>query len=412
MKSGSIVTVLDIGSTKVCCCIASVSGDGYFSILGAGYCVCVGVKAGVIIDMQSVEMSVAKAVEEAEKLANFRVESVYVSISGSKVKSKIVSASSNIGGKIVTVDDVMRLISFCEHKNEECEIIHAIPITFCVDSLTDIKDPVGMMAHQLKIDINIVTAPEEQLNNLLVCLTKCHLKPVGVVVASYASGLCVYDERDISPLQIIVDFGAGTTCIAFFYNHIFCGCEMIPIGGKHITNDIAYGLGISFANAERIKTLHGAAFVSMDDERNTILVPVLEDNNVIDSQQVSRGVLNNIIQSRVEEIFAEVKQKIEKSVFGKYIKQSTIIFTGGGSQLTGIRDFAMIYFGRKIKSKKTGGFDINASIHIENDFATAFGMIKFAQISDVNLITGKPLRKRSKKVGFLKKAFQWIENNL
>ncbi|MDR0678511.1 MAG: hypothetical protein LBF44_03175, partial [Holosporaceae bacterium] len=113
MRVGSIITVLDIGSTKVCCCIANVSDNEQFEIIGIGYCVCSGVKSGVIIDAKSVEKSIAKAVENAEKMANFRIKSVYVSISGKNIESKIVNMSLKVGGHIVKNEDILNLFDCC-----------------------------------------------------------------------------------------------------------------------------------------------------------------------------------------------------------------------------------------------------------------------------------------------------------
>jgi cell division protein FtsA len=323
-----------------------------------------------------------------------------------------VNVSANINGRIVKNDDVMRLLSLSDNENNVSEIIHAIPIMFNIDSLGVVKDPVGMVANQLSMSINIVSVPKSQLNNVMLCLSRCHLEVTGIVAASYASGLCVQNEHDISISQIVVDFGAGTTSIAFFYNGIFCGSKTIPLGGQNITKDIAYGLNISMASAERIKTLHGAAFVSIDDEREMVLVPVMEDDNVIDLQQIFKSMLNQIIQSRVEEILNAVKKEIEGSIFKNDFSKSPIIITGGGSQLTGIRDFATGVLNRKIILKKTNNFHTDASVQIENDFAVAIGMIKFAQITNTSAIKQRKSNYQNEKIGFLKKTLFWIENNL
>ena len=412
MKSSNIVTVLDIGSSKVCCCIANISGSGKFSILGVGYCMCVGVKHGVIVDIETVKISIAKAVEAAEKAANFRVKSVYVNISGKNVKSRIVSASVNIGGKIIKNEDVSNLLSICNDEADLSDVIHAIPIIYNIDSLTGIKDPVGMIANNLGVSVNLVTAPQEQLNNILVCLAKCHLEPEGIVETSYASGLCVCSENDAQIPNIVIDLGANTTSVAFFYNGVFCGSKTIPIGGKHITKDIAYGLNISYASAERLKTLHGAAFVSIEDDRDAILIPVMEDDNVIDLQQISKSTLNQIIQSRIEEIFNITRKKIEESIFKDDFHNCIVILTGGCSQLTGIKDFASEILNRKVKLKKINNLYTDSAIQIENDFSVALGILKFVQLSKSKLLNEGTLNNSYKKINFFKKALLWIENNI
>lgn len=402
MKNSSIVAVLDIGSSKVSCCIADINKN--INIISVGYCICTGVKSGIIIDMESVEKSIVRAVEMAEKSANLRVKSVYVNISGKNIKSRIVRASMDIGEKLVTQEDIERLLSSFEMEASEDEIIHVIPMSFNIDSMQGIKDPIGMLATKIEAVINVVTAPKIQLNNLILCVAKYHLEPIGVVASSYASGLCMYDENN-SHLQIIIDFGAETTSISFFYDGMFCGCETINIGGKHITNDIAYGVNVSFTIAERIKNLHGAAFVSIDDMRDTIFIPEMEDDTVIELQQLPKSTLNNIIKARAEEIIKAVKKKIDTSNFRKDFKSSSIIITGGGSQLTGMRELASIILGKKVKIKKLASVT-EKDLPIGADFATTFGMIRFAQKDSMKISSNES------KNSMFKKILNWIENNL
>jgi cell division protein FtsA len=411
MKVGSIVTVLDIGSTKVCCCIANCLDDKRFEIIGVGYCACNGVKSGVIVDMRAVERSISKAVEHAEKMVNFRVKSVYVNISGKNVESKIVKMSINIGGRIITNDDLLNLLDNSNQEDDERAVIHSIPILYEVDSLCGIRNPLGMVADTLNVSVNLVTAPKAQLNNLLMCLTRCHLDAIGIVSSIYASGLCVADEDDASGNKIVIDFGGGTTSIGFFYHGIFSGMRVIPAGSRNITDDVAYGLNISPANAERLKTLHGAAFVSIRDESDTIFVPVIEDDDVINLQRIPKSSLNQIIQPRVEEILLMIKEKIVKSDFTDSFSRNVII-TGGGSLLTGMRDFSGGILNKKIKIKKMGNFIDVQDIEISNNFSVAVGMVKFAQISEDYLMHNKKLSKKNKNDGLIKKTLAWIENNL
>jgi cell division protein FtsA len=412
MKKNSVITVIDIGSTKVCCFIAHIGDRNNFRILGIGYCLCLGVKSGIIVDMESVERSVAQAVESAEKMANFRSLSAYVSISGKNVEYKIVSMTLNLEGKIITEDDLLYLFSHCDRDvDSDREVIHSIPMLYGVDSLNGIKDPLGMFANQLTAKINLVTITKPQLHNVLVCLERCHLDVVGIVAAGYAAGLCVIDETEISENQIVIDFGGENTSIAFFYNGVFCGYEVVSLGGKNITNDIAYGLNVSVANAERLKTLHGAAFTSMTDNRDMIFAPVIEDNDVINLQQIPKSALNHIIQQRVEEILVAIRNKINDSVFGFDFSRSVTI-TGGSSLITGLRDFASGILNKKVKFKKMEDFLDGSDVQIGNNFSVAFGIIKFAQLNDYNFAKTKSLARNGEKIGFWKKMLNWIENNL
>lgn len=409
MKSGTIITVLDIGSTKVCCCITSVAADGRFTILGTGYCACFGVKTGVINDMRSVERSISKALEIAETAADFRVKSVYVSISGRNIRSRIVSSTlQKKEKKAISNEDILQLMPFNESNDEDYDIIHAIPIMFTVDDQIGVKNPIGMVASKLQMSSNVVSASKNQIGNILECLDRCHLELSGFVLSCYASGLCVCDEEH--PNSIVVDFGAGTTSVAFFYDGIFCGAEIIPIGGNNITNDIAFCLNISKASAERIKTLHGAAFVSIDDAKDNIYIPVLEGTDTIDLQQISKSTLNAIIQPRVEEILNAVHEKIDKSIFKKDFVNSYVIITGGGSQLTGLKDFASNILGKNVIVKQTNSHGIDSSIQVDNDFSVTFGMIEFTQMALKEKYQQKKANRKTRG-NFIKKMKNWLKSN-
>ncbi|MDR1335078.1 MAG: cell division protein FtsA [Holosporaceae bacterium] len=412
MMGGNIITVLDIGSSKVCCCIANVSGDGRFSILGTGCCVCFGVKSGVIVNMTSVERSIATAVERAEKSANYLAKSVYVNVSGVNIATKVMNASIHLDGRIIKNDDVVRLLSSFEEHMQDMDLIHSIPIMYSVDALNGVKDPIGMIAHQLSASVCLVGAPKLQLHNIILCLSRCHLEVAGVVASGYASGLCMMDESQGGGNQIVVDIGDSTTSVSFFFNDTFCDMGTILLGSRSITNDVAFGLNISFASAERLKTLHGAAFVSIDDDRDMIFIPVMEENNVIDLQQIPKSALNHIIQYRTEEILKILKKKIDESMFYNDFSKSDIILTGGGSNLTGIKDFAMGVLNRKVSLKKINCESLEQNTQIDNSFSVALGMIKFAQLSETNIVLDKPKKNSKNSTNFLRKTLNWIENNL
>ncbi len=411
MNAKQIVSVIDIGSTKVSCCIANIFENNQFNIISAGSCVCYGVKAGIIVDIDSVTKSIAKAVEMAENAVNLRIKSVYVNISGRYVQSKIVSTKLNIGGRLVKHQDITNILLNCRDRNHNMETIHVVPIMFGLDDLIGITEPIGMFANILKVDANVVSISKSQLSNILVCLSKCHLDVLGFVHSGYASGLCMLDDYLSESNQIVIDFGGGETSVNFFYKGIFCGSESIPIGSKNITKDISYGLHVSFNNAERLKTLYGAAFASHDDNKESIMIPVIDEDDVVSLSQLSKIELNRIIQPRVEEILNFIKEKINNSVFSKNFTKN-IIITGGGSMLTGMREFTSEFLKMNIKTRKIDDYLDNSGIQINNEFATSLGMIKFAMSIEENSINHKQDFKRDKKESFFKKTINWLENNL
>lgn len=406
MKTKNVVTVIDLGNTKVCCCIANIFNDGNFDIIGVGYCACVGMRSGVIIDIESVEKSIAMAVENAEHMANMRIHSAYVSVCGKNIHSDIVDMSVKIGGRIITENDILNIFRQLDDSGERA-VLHSIPVWYEIDSLIGVKDPVGMFANKLGVSMHIVTAPRIQLQNILLCLTKCHLESEGIISANYASGIGIMEEEDMETNQTVIDFGGSTTTVAFFFKGIFCGSEMVPIGAQHITNDIVYGLNISEANAERMKTLYGSAIPSLSDEKDMLYAPVREEEDVINLQQIPKSALNHIVQARVEEILQKVKNKIDNSRFKNDFSRD-ILITGGGSLLTGIRDVAGTILKRPTIQKKIKMILPKTDIQINHNFSVALGMIKLTQLIEAQNGT----KGKQKKCGFFKKTLNWLEKNL
>ena len=411
MKTGQIVAVIDIGSTKVACCIASVLDDGQFNIISAGHCACFGVRAGTIVDVELVSKSIANAVEMAEKASNLRLKSVYVNVSGRYVTSTIMSASITVGGRIIREQDISSLLSLCRDRDQNKETIHIIPVMFNVDELKGIKEPLGMFANVLTVKANVVSVSKTQLNNIISCLAKCHLDVIGFIHSGYASSLCMLDDELSAENQIVIDFGGGASSINFVYKGIFCGSEIVPLGGRNITKDIASCLKISTVNAERLKTLHGSAFVSHDDNKSMIMAPVIEEDGLTNLQQLPRSSLNQIIQSRVEEILSLIKKKIEQSAFGENFAKHVLI-TGGGSLLVGMREFASEMLKKNVKTRKIDDYLDNSGIQINNEFATCLGMIRFVMLAD----SGNSLSKNDgcpeKQESFFRKTIQWLKNSL
>lgn len=408
MKKRNTVTVIDIGNTKVCCCIASIYSDSSFDIAGVGYCACIGMRFGTITDMDSVEKSIAIAVEQAEKMAGIRVKSAYISISGKHLKSHIINLSLKIDGRIIRENDILHFFKQLDDSDDSVVIIHSIPIWYEIDSMNGVKDPVGMFANHLSVSMNVVTVPKTQLQNMLLCLAKTHLELDGVIATGYAAGVGIMGPEDMFANQTVIDFGGELTTVSFFFNGIFCGSEVIPLGARHITKDIVYGLNISEINAERMKTLHGSAIPSFSDDRDMIYAPVIEESEFINLQQIPKSLLNQFVQARVEEILKITKSKIDGSRFKSDFSRNVII-TGGGSLLTGIREAASDILKRPVVLKKIKTILPGTDIQINHNFTVALGMIKLVQNID-NFSKSKNTPKKSK--GFLKKTLSWIKNNL
>ena len=269
------IAALDIGSSKVCCVIAKISRDKRVNVVGYGYNASKGIKNGVVTDITQATLSVCNAVEAAEQMANERIDRVIVNISGDRVKSTIKSASISINkNRPVNEADINKVIERGINKInvEGHELIHCLPTSYRLDMGEEIKDPRNIFGENLSVDILLGLVPDIQFRNLATVIENAHLEIAGKAFSSYASALSclVDDEKEIG--ATVIDIGGGTTSIASFRHGHPVFFSSLAVGGNNVTNDIAYGLTTSFAHAERLKTLHGCAFLTSQDKSELINV--------------------------------------------------------------------------------------------------------------------------------------------
>lgn len=333
LKVGGTFGVIDIGSSKVCCMIVHLRSDDSFDVLGVGYCACRGVRAGVIVSMNDVCSSLAKAVELAELSAKMRIECVVVNISGIYFSSRFVSNAVDMHGRVVTQGDVHRLLYKNILADSGDDVLHNIPILFSLDGVHGIHDPVGMVCQRLSVEMHIMSYPRSQLNNILVCLSRCHLEVAAIVSSSYAVSLACVDSDDGN--LIVIDFGAETTTICYVYKGIFCGSYVFDRGGSYLTERIVQSLNVSWIDAERIKTLYACAHVSLEDEYDFFLAPVIDYNQDTHLKQVSKAFLNSIARDFARALVDDIGEQIESSVFREDFCEH-IVVTGGGMSLPGL----------------------------------------------------------------------------
>lgn len=377
-----LVASIDIGSTKICCLIAKPFMDHdriNLEILGVGQQASKGIKSGTIIDLDQATHAIGAAVAQAEKIAGKTLKDVVVNISAGQIQSKTLSAEVNIQSGQINSQDIKRAMLHGRKlaMSDECEPIHAIPVTYSIDGNKGIRDPRGMFADILGLDLHLVTANSAAVRNLASCVYKNHLDITNFVSSPYASGLStlVEDEKDLG--CVLIDIGGGTTSFAVFHDGNMVYTDSISVGGNHVTNDIAQGLTISIADAERLKTLYGTALQEASGDRDFIdITPVGEDIK-ISKQQISRSDLLRIMRPRLEEIFEMVQEKLVASRFNKLAGRRAIL-TGGTAQTPNIDDLAQQILGRQTRIAKP--------LEVKNlprdckgpNFSTAIGLLHYA----------------------------------
>lgn len=373
------VAALDIGTTKICCFIAEVSDAGRIRVTGMSHHASAGIKGGLVVNMTEANKAVLQAVHAAEQLAGQTIGDVIVSINGNTLESRRVFREMTIGGGAIRDADMRRLVQDARVSAPEDgkSLVHAIPAGFTVDGSPTIHDPRGMYGQMLGVKMHLVSTKESAVRNLANCIDRSHLTVKDVVAAPYAAGLAslVEDERNLG--TALVDMGGGTTTIAVFYEGaaLYVGC--IPVGGNHITSDIARGLSTPLTHAERLKTLFGSAIPSASDERELIDAPQVGEDEEGDTNRVPKSFLVSIIAARCEEIFELVRQKLEGSGVASIAGQR-VVLTGGASQLPGVREVASKILGKQVRLGRPLGISGLAEATGGPAFATAAGLLHFA----------------------------------
>lgn len=345
------IAALDIGSSKVCCLIAKISRDKKINVVGYGYNASKGIKNGIVTDINQATLSVCNAVETAEQMANERINRIIVNISGDRIKSSLKGATIAINRNRPVNDlDIKKVIEKGINKInvEDNELIHCLPTNYRLDLGEEIKDPRNIYGENLSVNILLGMVPDIQFKNLSTVIENAHLEIAEKAFSAYASGLAclVDDEKEIG--ATIVDIGGGTTNMATFKHGYPVAFSSIGVGGNNVTNDIAWGLTTSFTHAERLKTLHGCAFMTSQDKEDLINVyPVGEEDDSL-IKQVPKAELISIITPRIEEIFELVNKKLAEHGL-RDISSHRVVLTGGGAQLSGIRDIANMVLDKQVR---------------------------------------------------------------
>jgi cell division protein FtsA len=387
--------VLDVGSTKIACLIGRTDSDGVLRALGSGLTRARGVRGGGITDLDEAERAIRAAVAMAEEMADYRLRSVTVNLSCGLPESRLFNVQWPVNGRQVTDADVRKVITEGRARavTEGRETIHSLPVTFSVDETVGVSDPRGHHCDVLSARLHVVDALSMALRNLGAAVGRCDLEISEVVSAPFAAGLSclVEDERELG--STIIDMGGGTTSIAVFSEGQLLHTAQVPIGGQHVTRDIAGVLSTPIDHAERLKTLYGNVHACQEDEREILAVQLIgeEDHHFA---KVPRSMVIGIIRPRLEETFEMVRDRLDSAGLGR-AAGGRIVLTGGASQLVGVRDMAAEILGRQVRLGRPAGIRSLAESASGPAFATATGLLAWASgegraLHDIDLATERP----------------------
>ncbi|HLJ64403.1 MAG TPA: cell division protein FtsA, partial [Stellaceae bacterium] len=346
---GGIAAAVDIGTSKVVCFLARLK-DSEPQVIGIGHQLARGVRNGLIVDIEAASQSILAAVHAAEQMAGETLAEVVVNLSGGFGASRLFKTEIALHGREVSDADMRRVLEMGLFQKDlpDREVIHSIPVGFSIDQSHGIRDPRGMFGQKLGVNMHVVTAGAAAARNLATCMGRCHLDIAALVVSPYASGLSSLVEDETELGVTVIDMGGGTTTIAVFFDGNLVFADTVPVGGNHVTNDIARGLSTPLNHAERIKTLFGSAISALSDERELITVPQIGDEDERETTQIPKSLLFGIISPRLEETFELVRDRLESSGFDK-IAGKRVVLTGGACQLPGTRELAGLILDKQIR---------------------------------------------------------------
>lgn len=424
MAKDKIICAIDVGSSKIATLIASVLEDDRLSLIGVAAVVSRGVKKSQIVDIESAVAAIDESVQSAERMAGYSLSNAFVSMGGPQIESinshAVVAVAEPDGeikaSDITRVNEAARAIALPSSR----EILHVIPRTFTVDGQEGISDPIGMTGVRLETDTHIITGPTTSMRNLVKCVGMVGVDTKELVFSGVASAQAVLTDTEKELGVILVDVGGETTDVVVFVDGAIGYSSVIPIGGRHVTSDIAVGLRISLESAEKIKQYlakpQKPPAVNGDEkapkEKREDYLDLKEIGISEDVQKISRkAVVDSIIRPRLQEIFKYVGKEIKKSGFGSQTP-SGLVITGGGALTVGILDQAKFILGFPARIGKVEGFTGLIDEIDSPTFAAAAGLLLYGAKSNAPeqsnlqvLGSGLPIKQMTQKVTDLIKSF-------
>lgn len=421
-RKSAILSVLDIGTSKIVCLIARLAPMQQSDVLrgrthrcrvlGIGHQRSRGIKAGVVVDMEEAEQAIRHAVDAAERMAGVQVESVIVNLTGGRLASQRLSATRRLDGRAVAEHDVHRVLeTACSAGARQGRaVLHAVPTGYAVDGAAGVRDPRGMVGEQLAADLNVVSAEAAAARNLMLAIERCHLRIEAMAATPYAAGLATLVEDEAEMGVAVVDFGGGTTSIGVFERGHLTHVDAVAVGGHHVTMDIARGLTVRLGDAERLKTLYGACIATPGDERDTIAVT--HAGEAPDRQSyLPKSHLVRIVRPRVEEILELVRDRLKSAGFGAQAGRR-LVLTGGASQLSGLVDLARTTISDGARAGRPLGVQGLPDSAKSPAFAASVGLLVYPQVSAVEHF--EPTRSRFAEAsgdGYVARVGRWLKES-
>jgi cell division protein FtsA len=395
---------IDVGTTQVRVIVGEPRPDGTVSIIGLGLSPSEGMKKGIIVDLELTIEAIAFAAAEAERMCGFKIDSACVGLPGLNTElinnRGVVAVQSD--DREIRLDDIERVMQAARviALPLDREIVEVIPREFVVDGYDGIRDPAGMLGVRLEVDAMIVTSPITSLRNLTRCVNRAGINVTGMVLQPLAAAEVALsaDEKELG--VFLVDIGGGTTDIAFFQEGKLQRLASVPVGGDHITNDLAMGLRTSFFTAENIKIEHGSASISAVSGEEDIEISSVGSR---ERRQISPQEISRYIEPRVQEIFQIIREEMIKMGWPG-LPPAGAVFTGGVSQMKGLIEMAAFFF--ESDQVRRAEFDY---VGIQNPIYTnAVGLLYYAYKQQPRYYQERGTAGYKKKPGLWQRFKDWL----
>lgn len=374
-KAPQIIVGLDIGTTKVCCVIGEVNEQGEVDVIGIGQHPSLGLRKGVVVNIKTTVESIKTAVEEAEMMAGVEVDSAYVGIAGGHIRGGNTQGVIAVKGKEITQRDIDRVIETATTHavSIDREVIHVLPQEFIVDGQDGIRSPLGLYGTKLEVKVHTVTGAVTSAQNIVTCVNRAGFQVNDIVLQPLASAEAVLTDEEREHGVCLVDIGGGTSDTIIYVKNAIQFTSSLGIGGIQVTNDIAVGLKTTMSSAEKIKREHGCALSGLVRKGETLEVPGLGGR---EPKTLSRKILSDIIEPRVEELFGLLKGEMD-AVHYKEVLFSGVVITGGTAIMEGMEEAAERAYKLPIRRgfpKGVGGLadEVNSPM-----FATGVGLLLY-----------------------------------
>jgi cell division protein FtsA len=333
-EDNNLIVGLDIGTSKIVAIVAELQPEGTLKVIGLGQHVSRGLKKGVVVNIESTMQSIQRALEEAELMADCKINNVYTGIAGSHIKSLNSHGMVKIKDAEVSQMDVDRVIETARAiaLPADQQILHILTQEFIVDGQEDVREPLGMSGMRLEVKVHIVTGAVAAAQNIVKCIKRCGIEVSDLILQPLASSLAVLTEDEKELGVCLVDIGGGTTDIAVFKQGAIRHTAVVPIAGDQMTNDVAVAFRTPTQAAEEIKIKHGCALRQLADPREIVEVPGVDGR---DPRQLSVQTLAEVLEPRVVELYELVLNELRRSGMEEMIA-SGIVVTGGSAMMRGM----------------------------------------------------------------------------